>query len=114
MAARPQCDHIQLTKHVIRWLDRQDSKYRGFFVRRIQQLALGERSRILMKHLTGTRRTTIWETYLEQKSGQRILWTEYKYEPRHHLSEKHVEIQERGILVWYVAKHDQVSRLINF
>ena len=113
VAARPQCDHIQLTKHVIRWLDRQDSKYRGFFVRRIQQLALGERSRILMKHLTGTRRTTIWETYLEQKSGQRILWTEYKYEPRHHLSEKHTERQERGILVWYVAKHDQVSRLIN-
>ena len=124
LAARPKCDHIQLTKDVLRWLDRQDAKYRGFFFRRIRQLADGERSRILKKNLTGAHNTTIWETYLDQKSGQRILWTEYKYsEEKQHANEmvasatknnqclKSVDHQ-RGLLIWYVAKHDNVSRLI--
>ena len=110
--SRPPCDHIQLTKDVIRWLDRQDSKYRNFFVRRIYQLAMGERSRILKKNITGTRRTTIWETYLDQKSAQRILWTEYKYEHRQLPLQHSTENHERGIFVWYVAKHDNVPRLI--
>ncbi|KAG7361350.1 UvrD-like helicase [Nitzschia inconspicua] len=102
-------DQIQLTKDVLKWLDRQDSKYRGFFIRRICQLADGERSRILKKHLTGTK-TAIWETYLDQKSGQRILWTECETFLTSTADGK-LEI-EKGILVWYVAKHDAVSRLM--
>jgi hypothetical protein len=61
----------------------------------MRQLASGERSRILQKPLKGSQ-SLIYETYLEQKSGHRILWTE-----------------ENGtIVVWYVAKHKQVSRLM--
>ena len=107
---RPKCDHIQLTKEVLRWLDRQDSKYRGFFIRRICQLADGDRSRILQKSLTGTNQTAVWETYLDQKSGQRILWTEYKYEEEQSIVNN--SQHQRGLLIWHVAKHDNVSRLI--
>lgn len=102
-------DQIQLTKDVLKWLDRQDSKYRGFFIRRIRQLADGERSRILKKHLTGSK-TAIWETYLDQKSGQRILWTEC--ETFHTRTADSKPDIEKGILVWFVAKHDAVNRLM--
>ena len=125
VAARPKCDHIQLTKDVLRWLDRQDARYRGFFVRRILQLANGDRSRILKKNLTGTHSTTIWETYLEQKSGQRILWTEYKYTDGEGQNEVDVSVactknkqysnnhdHRRGLLIWYVAKHDNGTYLL--
>lgn len=61
----------------------------------MQQLAAGERSRILQKRLKGSQ-STIYETYLEQKSGFRILWTE----------------EEDNIIVWFVAKHKEVSRLM--
>ena len=87
---------IKFTSDVVKWLRRADSKYREFFVRRIEQLASGQRSRILNKRLTGCK-TTIYETYLEQKSGHRILWTEGK---------------DLSLLIWYVAKHKDVSRLI--
>jgi hypothetical protein len=102
-------DQIQLTKNTLKWLDRQDSKYRGFFIRRIRQLADGERSRILKKHLTGSK-TAIWETYLDQKSGQRILWTECETFNANTADGK--PSIEKGILVWDVAKHDSVSRLM--
>ena len=88
--------NVRYTSHVAKWLKQGDRKYRDFFVRRITQLSKGERSRILAKRLTGSK-TTIFETYLEQKSGFRILWTE----------------EGNNILVWYVAKHDQVSRLMS-
>jgi hypothetical protein len=102
-------DQIQLTKEVLKWFDRADSKYRGFFLRRIRQLSDGERSRILKKHLTGCK-TAIWETYLDQKSGQRILWTECETFCVDEQDRKsHIE---KGILVWYVAKHDDVNRLM--
>jgi hypothetical protein len=74
-----------------------DSKYREFFIRRIEQLATGDRSRILAKRLTGSN-SIIYETYLEQKSGHRILWT---------------ESSDGSLLVWYVAKHKDVSRLMD-
>jgi hypothetical protein len=111
---RPQCDHIQLTKEVLKWLDRADSKYRGFFLRRITQLANGDRSRILRKSLTGCQ-TAIWETYLDMKSGQRILWTECKCttkdmttqgeQEQQQLSDGNHNTTTRGLLIWYVAKH---------
>lgn len=87
---------FQMTSHVVKFLQQGDKKYRSFFVRRMQQLATGERSRILQKPLKGSK-SIIFETYLEQKSGHRILWTE----------------EEDGrIVIWYVAKHKQVSRLM--
>ena len=52
--------------HVVKWLKQGDKKYKTFFVRRMQQLANGEKSRILRKRLKGSA-TTIFETYLEQK-----------------------------------------------
>ena len=61
----------------------------------MQQLGSGERSRILQKRLKGSQ-STIYETYLEQKSGFRILWTE----------------EGENIVIWFVAKHKEVSRLI--
>lgn len=86
-------DHILMTKEVVKWLRVGDTKYRAFFVRRMQQLTSGDRSRILAKRLTGSK-TTI---YLEQKSGFRILWTEN---------------DGATLLIWYVAKHKSVSRLM--
>jgi len=75
-----------------------DKKYVDFFIRRMKQLSGGERSRILGKRLKGstTAKSPIYETYLEQKSGFRILWTE----------------KDDYLLVWYVAKHKSVSRLM--
>ena len=87
--------NIQYTSHVAKWLKYGDPKNRDFFVRRIRQLSAGERSRILAKRLKGSK-TTIFETYLEQISGFRILWT----------------TEGNNILVWYIAKHDAVSRLV--
>jgi hypothetical protein len=86
---------IQLSNDVVKWLKTGDNKYKDFFIRRMKQLSCGERSRILAKRLVGSKQT-IYETYLEQKSGFRILWTERHY----------------SIFVWYVAKHKNVSRLM--
>lgn len=87
---------IHLSADTIKWLRQSDGKYREFFVRRVQQLSAGDRSRILEKRLKGSA-STIYETYLEQKSGHRILW---QYE------------STGSILIWYVAKHKNVSRLM--
>eukprot|EP00984_Skeletonema_dohrnii_P030927 scaffold22810_cov103-Skeletonema_dohrnii-CCMP3373.AAC.1 len=89
---------FQMSSHVVKFLQQGDKKYRSFFVRRMRQLASGERSRILQKPLKGSK-TLIYETYLEQKSGHRILWTEEPFTPPR-------------IVIWYVAKHKQVSRLM--
>jgi hypothetical protein len=89
---------IHLSADVVKWLKNGDPKYVDFFVRRMKQLSSGERSRILAKRLNGstTSKMPIYETYLEQKSGFRILWTE----------------KDDFMLVWYVAKHHRVSRLM--
>lgn len=88
-------DTFQVTSHVVKFLKSGDPLYRSFFVRRMQQLANGDRSRILQKRLKGSK-SAIYETYLEQKSGFRILWTE----------------EGETIIVWFVAKHKSVSRLM--
>jgi len=89
---------IHFSGDVVRWIRRGDPKYVGLFVKRMRQLSGGERSRILAKRLNGstTSKVPIYETYLEQKSGQRILWTE----------------KDDYLLVWYVTSHDRVSRLM--
>jgi hypothetical protein len=86
---------FQITSHVVKFLKSGDPLYRSFFVRRMRQLANGDRSRILQKRLKGSQ-TTIFETYLEQKSGFRILWTE----------------ESDTIVIWFIAKHKSVSRLM--
>jgi hypothetical protein len=91
----PILKRIHLSGDVVKWLRQGDRKYRDFFIRRMKQLATGESSRILQKRLFGSE-NTIYETYLEQKSGFRILWTE----------------KDDYLLVWYVAKHKNVSRLM--
>lgn len=63
----------------------------------MKQLTSGDRSRILAKCLTGSK-TLIYETHLEQKSGHRILWTENA---------------DGSLLIWYVAKRKNVSRLMD-
>lgn len=51
---------------------------------------------MFLRLLCFTGKKTIYETYLEQKSGMRILWTEEK----------------EKVLIWYVTTHDKVSRTI--
>jgi hypothetical protein len=120
----PVLKHIHLSGDVVKWLRQGDRKYRDFFIRRMKQLATGENSRILQKRLFGSE-NTIYETYLEQKSGYRILVSLvasssslcefcrllYLTIPS---SIKNVQWTEKDdyLLVWYVAKHKSVSRLM--
>lgn len=86
---------VLLTSDVLNWCRTGDPTYVGFFVRRVEQLASGQRSRILAKRLKGDFKAAIFETYLEQKSGHRILWT----------------VEALGeVLVWNVVSHKKVSR----
>lgn len=89
--------NIKLTDDVVKWWcnRRTPKSFKEYFIRRLKQLAAGDRSRILNKRLTGSKNTTIFETYLEQKSGFRILWT---------------EDSKRGLLIWFVSSHERVSR----
>ena len=87
---------VLISSYVEKWIRQADGKFKGFLMRRLRQLYKGDRSRILAKRLKGSTNTTIYETYLEQKSGHRVLWTENKDQ----------------VMVWYVAKHKAVSRLM--
>lgn len=79
---------FQVTAHVVKFMKNGDAKYREIFVKKMKQLAKGERSHKLQKPLVGCK-SIIYETYLENKSGFRILWTE-----------------EGGrLVVWFIAKH---------
>ena len=66
-------------------------------LKKIDRLSRGDRSHKLAKALVGPKNKVIYEKYLENKSGQRILWME----------------EGQTFLVWYVAKHKSVSRLAN-
>jgi len=90
--------NILYTESVKKWLQGSaGGGYRALFVKRMKQLSNGERSRILAKRLkVASKNFAVFETYLEQKSGKRILWT----------------IKGKDLLVWYVASHDNVSRLV--
>ncbi|KAL9182922.1 hypothetical protein ACHAXT_004201 [Thalassiosira profunda] len=83
-----------VTSHVVKFIRNGDPKYREIFVKRMKQLGAGERSYKLQKPLKGFE-SVIYEVYLEQKSGFRILWTQ----------------EAESIVVWFVAKHKNVSRL---
>ena len=101
--AKTQCaqrlESIKLTSDVLKWYRHADSKISELFLCRLQQLAAGDRSKILSKRLVGSKNFAIFETYLDQgHSAQRILFTETR------------ESIGNGILIWYVSKHKHVSR----
>lgn len=98
-------DDILLTASVLKWFRNSDTLYKEFFLRRMRQFANGEyeRSQKLRKLLRGSKHI-IWECYLEQKVAQRILFTECRTKNEADGSMK------KSILVWYVSKHDNVSR----
>jgi hypothetical protein len=50
----------------------------------------------MAKRLKGTTAKAVFETYLEQKSGDRTLWTE--------------DLTD-GLIIWFVTTHDCVSRM---
>jgi len=85
---------FQVTSHVTKFLKTGDTKYREIFVKKITQLAKGERSHKLQKPLQGCE-SVIYETYLENKSGWRILWTQ----------------EGDSLVIWFVCQHKSVSRL---
>lgn len=87
---------IKFTKDVVKWLRVADPKYKEFFVRRVRQLSAGENGRKLAKRLVGCQ-SLIFESYLEQKAGHRILWT---------------PSSDDSILIWFVASHDRVPRYL--
>ena len=91
-------ERVYLTNDVLKWLRVADTKYRTFFSRQVKRLAAGERGRKLAKRLIGTHQSLIYEAYLEQKAGHRILWTP---------SSDH-----QSLLIWYVVAHDDVSRFM--
>jgi hypothetical protein len=86
-------DRILLTRAVLKWRRHAHPKYLGIFVDRLRQLAVGDRSMLLKKSLTGCK-TVIYKSKLD--AGMRILWTETL----------------RGLIMCYVLKHDDVSRYV--
>lgn len=84
---------FQVTSHVCKFLKTGDTKYREIFVKKMTQLAKGERSHKLQKPLQGCE-SVIYETYLENKSGWRILWTQ----------------EGDRLVIWFVCQHKAVSR----
>jgi ankyrin repeat protein len=86
----------RMTKYAWKWVEKSDPKYRGFFIAKVKRLAAGDRSRTMAKRLKGTTAKAVFETYLEQKSGHRILWTE--------------DLTD-GLIIWFVTTHDRVSRM---
>ncbi len=84
---------FQVTSHVRKFLKNGDTKYREIFVKKMTQLAKGERSHKLQKPLQGCE-SVIYETYLENKSGWRILWTQ----------------EGEMLVIWFVCQHKSVSR----
>jgi len=84
---------FQVTSHVCKFLKTGDTKYREIFAKKMTQLAKGERSHKLQKPLQGCE-SVIFETYLENKSGWRILWTQ----------------EGDRLVIWFVCQHKSVSR----
>ena len=84
--------NILLTSEVLKWLRSQkDQKYRQLFHKRIDQLARGLGSYCLSKRLKGSAHGAL-ETKLDK--GQRIVWTQ----------------REKDRMIWFVCKHDKISR----
>jgi len=50
-----QPESIKLSSEALKWYRQADTRQKALFLRRLQQLALGERSRILSKRLVGSK-----------------------------------------------------------
>ena len=84
--------NILLTSEVLKWLRMQkDKTYRQLFHKRIDQLARGLESYCLSKRLKGSVHGA-FETKLNK--GQRIIWTQ----------------RGKDRMIWFVCKHDKISR----
>ena len=57
-----QLESIKLTCDALKWYGQADSRQKALFCRRLQQLALGERSRILSKRLVGSKNYAVLST----------------------------------------------------
>eukprot|EP01032_Pedospumella_encystans_P029365 gene29365-33162_t len=88
-------DAVELSQAVVRWLDKADETYRAIFHKKVTRLAQGSRSYALSKRLKGCE-YYICESKLD--AGQRILWTYLSRDDKQH------------VLIWFVSKHDNVSR----
>ncbi len=92
------CSKFQVSTHVVKFIKNGDPMFRYIFVKRMKQLARGDRSHKLQKPLKGCE-SIIYESYMDNsKGGFRILWT-----------------QERNtIVVWFIAKHKVCEYILYF
>ncbi len=97
----PEFKKVMWTNDMLKWFKRADGRYRGLLKARLTQLDSGQRSHHLMKRLVGFEHP-IFEAYLDNKVGIRILWTEFRATIG---GSRFV-----GPLIWYVSSHDKVSR----
>jgi hypothetical protein len=97
-AVLPKLDNVKWTREVQKWFMNSNPRYKEYLRRRLEQLSTDNtRGRTLRKRLVGSK-YPIYETYLDQHTAQRILWTECR------------EGEKVGILIWFVSTHDRVSR----
>jgi hypothetical protein len=94
-AVAPGTTHFSFSADVKKWYQRADGRYQHMFNNKLHNLKDGIPVKShAHKPLQHTRAKNIWETKLDR--GQRILW----------------QIEEDGIFVAYVSKHDDVKRNI--
>jgi hypothetical protein len=91
-------DNIEISNPAMKWIEKQDSRYSSMFWSKIEELSTGRRSYALSKRLKGTTHP-IYETKLD--SGMRILWTQLRRES-----------EVPSIIIWFVSKHDDVSKYL--
>jgi hypothetical protein len=99
--ALPEFKKVMWTNDMLKWFKRADERYRDLLKARLTQLDSGQRSHHLMKRLVGFEHP-IFEAYLDNKVGFRILWTEFRATIG---GSRFV-----GPLIWFVSSHDRVSR----
>jgi hypothetical protein len=74
-------ENIELSVGVVRWLDQAETHLRRMFLKRIQQLAEGQRSYALSKRLQYVGACPMFESKLDK--GMRILWTLLERDRKH-------------------------------
>ncbi|KAJ1437479.1 hypothetical protein B484DRAFT_392733, partial [Ochromonadaceae sp. CCMP2298] len=94
----PIIHEIELAHSVVRWLEGADAVHRDMFYSRMRMLASDHRSYAYSKRLVGSR-VPLLETKLDR--GVRILWSQLRRGR-----------EKPAIIIWFVAKHDRVPRLM--
>lgn len=82
------------TKHALDWMKAADPKWRAMLARRVGRILAGDRTYSTAKILRGTKRRRLLEAKLD--SGMRVLW----------------EDARPAVVIWFVVKHDSVSRIV--